>query len=262
MTATLFAFLRACAFLTRLPPVSRAFASGPHPLGRDAAVFPLVGLAAAAGPAALLAILPMLGLGVLPAAAIAVLALVALTGALHEDGLGDAADGLFGHRDAPSALAIMKDSRIGTYGALALTGSVLLRTAFLADLGAGSPHAAALALLAAAALSRGAMAWLWSALPTADRGGLADRVGRPAAATGLKAAGGGAFLSIALGLVAGGASLSGFAAALLPLAFAAGSLAWLRAVLKRRLGGQTGDTLGAAQQITEIAALLGFALAL
>ena len=113
MIASLYSALRATAFLTRLPPAARAFAGGPHPLGRDVAAFPVVGLLAAALPAGLLLFLCRLGLDPLAAAAFAVLTLVALTGALHEDGLGDTADGLFGHRDAEAALAIMKDSRIG-----------------------------------------------------------------------------------------------------------------------------------------------------
>ena len=273
MIASLYSALRATAFLTRLPPAARAFAGGPHPLGRDVAAFPVVGLLAAALPAGLLLFLCRLGLDPLAATAFAVLTLVALTGALHEDGLGDTADGLFGHRDAEAALAIMKDSRIGTYGALALMGSLLLRITLVADLAVRQPTAGALAMLGAAAASRGAMAWLWSALPTADRGGLADRVGRPGPAAGRRAALLGAALAVLTGAAAGvlaageGTSLEaaaarGAGAALLGLALALLVLFRLAGILMRRLGGQTGDALGAAQQLTEIALLLGLALAL
>ncbi|WP_082505701.1 adenosylcobinamide-GDP ribazoletransferase [Aureimonas sp. Leaf324] len=247
--------LRASAFLTRLPAMPAAFAGPAVPLGRDAPAFPVVGALAAALPALVLAGLLALGLTPLAASACAVLLLVALTGALHEDGLGDTADGLFGHADRERALAIMKDSRIGTYGALALIGSLILRVAFLAAIGSASGLAAALALAAAATGSRGAMAFLWSALPSADPGGLADRVGRPSPARGRIAAAIGLALASVLTV-----PVSGWGALILPPALAALVGLWLRGVLVRRLGGQTGDALGACQQLTEIAWLLGLAL--
>ncbi|RIX99069.1 adenosylcobinamide-GDP ribazoletransferase [Aureimonas flava] len=247
--------LRASAFLTRLPAVGGAFAGTPVPLGRDAPAFPVAGLLVAALPALVLAGLGEAGLAPLAAATVAVLLLVALTGALHEDGLGDTADGLFGHADKARALAIMKDSRTGTYGALALAGALLLRVTLLADVAGSSAPAAALALAGAASASRGAMALFWAALPSADPGGLADRAGRPTAAEG----GWAALLGFGLAVLLT-QPLFGWGAALLPLALAA--LAWeaLRRVVRRRLGGQTGDTLGACQQTVEIAWLLGLAL--
>ncbi|MBB3936654.1 adenosylcobinamide-GDP ribazoletransferase [Aureimonas phyllosphaerae] len=247
--------LRACAFLTRLPTVPAAFAGAPVALGRDAPAFPVAGILAAALPALVLLGLLAAGLAPLAAATAAVLLLVVLTGALHEDGLGDTADGIFGHADRDRALAIMKDSRIGTYGALALMGSLALRISLLAAIAELSGPHAALALLAAAAGSRGAMALLWSALPSADPGGLADRVGRPSGRRGAAAALVGLALSAALTL-----PVFGWSALALPPALAALGWFWLRGVLLRRLGGQTGDTLGACQQIGEIAWLLGLAL--
>jgi len=249
------ALLRTLAFLSRLPPVPRAFRNGPHPLGADAPLFPVAGLVIALFPALLLPLGVALGLSPPVAATLALLALVALTGALHEDGLGDTADGLFGHRPAADALRIMKDSRIGTYGALALIGSLILRVALLSQISAASPAGAALALVGAAAASRGWMAWVWSRLPTADPGGLADRVGRPGRHAGLLALGIGLLLLAASGgLAAGPWGLA------LPALLSALPVLWLARILRRRLGGQTGDTLGAAQQLAEIAALLGFAL--
>lgn len=247
--------LRASAFFTRLPAVPAAFAGPVVPLGRDAPAFPVVGALAAALPALVLAGLLALGLTPLAASASAVLFLVALTGALHEDGLGDTADGLFGHADRERALAIMKDSRIGTYGALALMGSLILRITFLAAIAGASGATGALALMAAAAGSRGAMALLWSALPSADPGGLADRIGRPPKRDGWTAASVGLALASILAV-----PVLGWGALVLPPALAALVLLWLRGVLVRRLGGQTGDALGACQQLTEIAWLLGLAL--
>ena len=250
------ATLRSLAFLTRLPPVSAAF-TGDHPLGRDAYAFPLAGLVAAAPSAVSVLILCALDLSPPTVAIIAIALLVGITGALHEDGLGDVADGLGGHHTKARALAIMKDSRIGAYGALALVISLLLRVSLLADLiGAGAGQAT-LALLVVAAASRGAMAWLWSSLPSASGSGVAARVGQPSVPTGRVAGGLGAAL-----LVFGGLIVAGLAGALLPLLLGLLILGQLRKFLMRRLGGQTGDCLGAAQQLTEIAALLGFALAL
>ncbi|WP_019996024.1 adenosylcobinamide-GDP ribazoletransferase [Aureimonas ureilytica] len=258
-------FWRASAFLTRLPARAQAFQGGPHPLGADAAAFPLVGVAVALPSAVLLVLLGAAGLQPVTASLIALLLLVALTGALHEDGLADTADGLFGHTSAERALEIMKDSRIGTYGALALIGSVLLRVALLTELAARSPALAALALIAAAGASRGAMAWLWSRLPSARRDGLAGRMEAPSRETGRKAAG----LALALLVVAGALTGAlakdggtGLAAFVLPALLGAAGLDAFRRFLLRRLGGTTGDTLGAAQQIVDIALLLGFALAL
>ncbi|WP_062014005.1 adenosylcobinamide-GDP ribazoletransferase [Aureimonas sp. AU4] len=249
------ALLRTLTFLSRLPPVSFAFRDGPHPLGADAPLFPLAGALIALPPALLLPLGTALGLAPLVAATLCVLSLVALTGALHEDGLGDTADGLFGHRATADALRIMKDSRVGTYGALALTGSLVLRIALLADLAAVRPGAAALALVAASAASRGWMAWLWSRLATADPGGLADSVGRPSAAAGRAGLVLGLAIAAALGLAV--ADVPGL---VLPALLSALPVLWLARVLRRRLGGQTGDTLGAAQQLCEMALLLGFAL--
>lgn len=250
-------FFRAAAFLTRLPPRAGAFTGGPHPLGADAGAFAPVGLAVALAPAGLLWGLAALGLSPLAAALAALLLLVALTGALHEDGLADTADGLFGHHGRERALEIMKDSRIGTYGALALIGTLGLRAALLAEIAARSPASAALALAVAAGASRGAMAWFWSSLPNARTQGLASRMEAPDRNTGRRSAA----IAGAVAL-AGGAALGGPAGALLPFALAAAGLWLFRRFLLRRLGGLTGDTLGAAQQIGEIALLLGLALTL
>lgn len=250
-------FWRAAAFLTRLPVPSRAFEGGSRPLGADAGAFPFVGLFVALAPALLLLLFGALGLQPLSAAVLSLLLLVALTGALHEDGLADTADGLFGHASRERALEIMKDSRIGTYGAVALIGSLAARASLLADMAGHAPAFAALALVAAAGASRGAMAWVWSSLPSARPGGLSSRLESPSRRTGRRAA-----LAALVMALAAGALIGGPAGAVLPMLLAAGGLALFRRFLLRRLGGATGDTLGAAQQITEVLLLLGFALAL
>lgn len=248
------ATLRSLVFLTRFPARFASFPSG-HALGADAHAFPLAGILAAIPAALMLLVTEAAGLSSLVVATLSIGTLVLTTGALHEDGLGDVADGLGGHHERERAIAIMKDSRVGTYGALALLLSVALRIALVAQLVEHDQGAAALALFAAAAVSRGAMAWLWSALPSADIGGLADRMGRPTQTVGLRAllAGDGIFLVF-------GALAFDILPALAGLALGGLVLLWFRGVIRRRLGGQSGDCLGATQQMTEIAALLGLAL--
>ncbi|KAB0679637.1 adenosylcobinamide-GDP ribazoletransferase [Aureimonas leprariae] len=249
------AVLRVISFLTRIPVPSTAFA-GERLLGRDAWAFPVAGLAAALPAAGALLLGNLLDLSVPTSAIGATVVLVLVTGALHEDGLADVADGLGGHHGRERALEIMKDSRIGAYGALALILSLFLRISLLADLAAGVDRLAALLLVLAAAASRGAMAWLWSSLPLAKASGIAAAAGAPSGRMGLAAAALGAAI-LALPMIA----LGNVAAAFLPLAFAGFATLLFRRFLRRRLGGVTGDCLGAAQQLAEIAILLGFALA-
>jgi adenosylcobinamide-GDP ribazoletransferase len=234
----------AVGFLTRLP-VGRGAAADPQALIRAAPLFPLVGaaLGAALGGAAfaLAGALPPLLCG-----ALAVALELALTGALHADGLADSADGLAG-RDREHALAIMRDHAVGTYGALALALSVLIKAAALgalADAGAVPAAAAAYALARAAPLPVAAA--LPYARPDAGTGhALSDGLGWPRAAAGSALA-----AAIALALV-GVEALPMIAAAALATV-AAGLLA------RRRLGGATGDVMGAA---TELAALLALLVA-
>ena len=232
----------ALGLLTRLPvPVDGAAAAA---RGAAAAwAWPLAGavvglLGAAAGGLAL-------GLGLAPgaAAALAIATQMMVTGALHEDGLADTADGLWGGWDKTRRLAIMKDSRIGTYGVLALVLVTLLRWVALAALfTAGTPLAA---LIAAGALSRAPMAVLMAALPNARGSGLSQSVGQPAVPT--------VALGVAVALVCGGLALG------LPVLGMAlwigGATLVLGLVARAKIGGQTGDILGAAQQLAEVLAL-------
>lgn len=249
------AVLRSIAFLTRLPVPAGAFATA-RPLGEDAWAFPLAGLAAALPAAGFLLLASLIELSIPTSAIGAVIVLVVVTGALHEDGLADVADALGGQRPREEALTIMKDSRIGAYGALALILSMFARISLLADLAASADRLAAMLFLLAAAGSRGAMVWLWSSLPSARWEGVASRVGAPSPRAGRAAASVGAAV-VAIPALA----LGGFAAAILPVLLAAGAALLFRRFLRRRLGGVTGDCLGAAQQVAEVAIMLGFVVA-
>lgn len=181
-----------------------------------------------------------------PLTALIVLGFLTLaTGAMHEDGLADTADGLWGGWTRERRLEIMKDSRIGTYGVLALILSVAARWAALTllfEMGGGT---AAAALLVSASLSRATMPLLMARLPHAREGGLSHSVGAVPHRT--------AWLALAIAAVAAlfFAGWSGIPAIIWALAAALvmGFLA------RSMIGGQTGDILGATQQLAEIAIL-------
>jgi adenosylcobinamide-GDP ribazoletransferase len=229
----------AAMFLTRLPV--RAPDTG---LAGAAVAFPWVGLLVGALGGAGYWLGWLAGLPSLACAFIGVGATVVATGALHEDGLADMADGLAG-RTPDDAIRIMRDSRTGGYGVLALIFSVGLRVSALAAL--AEPLAVILAMAAAGALSRAAMPAAMRALPPASLTGLAAAAGKP---DGLDV-----FLSIGFAVVLGFVVLGPAPGlAMTGVAFIA---AWAVAVLaRRRLGGYTGDVLGAVQQAAEIAGLL------
>lgn len=213
-----------------------------------------------AAPAALIALLAGLaGVNALLTAALAVTALVVTTGAFHEDGLADSADGLFGGHTPERRLEIMKDSRVGTFGALALGLSLLLRVSALSAIlqGAGA-WAVAAAVLVAAPWSRVEGVRILATVEPSRSSGASAAVGQPdrsvlPIAYGLSGA-------LALLLVAGGAlPLAGI---VLGLALSALMTLWLSRTAIRLIGGQTGDILGAAQQLGEIAIYLGLAIAI
>jgi adenosylcobinamide-GDP ribazoletransferase len=239
--------LLAVAFLTRLPVP----AHGTGDLARAAWAFPLAGLIVGGAGAA--AVLAAAGSGLHPiAVALLALALMAvLTGALHEDGLADFADGLgvFG-RDR--RLEVMRDSRIGAFGVLALIFMTGLKASALASL--AGPGIAAAVLVAASALSRAAMVVTMAALGPARTDGLAKDAGRPPAwAAGLAAALGLAALAPLIPIYGGDVVIvaaAGLAAGLF--------MCW---AMHAAVGGHTGDTLGAQQQIVELAVYLAAATA-
>src|ERR1700704_4824118 len=169
----------AVAFLTRLPMPPP---TGPMPANvvRPQRMFPLVG-AAIGGAVGLVCLgMRMMGVPDLAAAALALGASAILTGALHEDGLADVADGFGGGRDSAAKLEIMRDSRLGTYGALILMVSFATKLSALAAL----PDAVVVqSLIAAHALARGVLPAMSMSLPYARKDGLAANAGRPDLAT-------------------------------------------------------------------------------
>ena len=223
--------------LTRLPVRGRPT----DPAARAAWAWPVAGLAVGGIGAAAMAAALALGVAPGPAAALAVAAQVVVTGALHEDGLADVADGFWGGRDRVRRLAIMRDSRIGTYGAVALVLSLLARWSLLAGT---SPWA----LVAAGVASRAAMVPVMQALPHARSDGLSHAAGRPTAW------GTGVALALAA-LALGPFGLPGLAAA----GLAAGTAWGLARLARAKIGGQTGDVCGAVQQGAEIAVLAALA---
>jgi adenosylcobinamide-GDP ribazoletransferase len=236
-------FAAAIAFFTRIPVATRPAAG--RALADTAWAFPLVGAGIGAVAAVAFLAAQLLRLGDWPSALLALLAGVVLTGALHEDGLADSADGIFGGHDRDRRLAIMRDSRHGSYAVLALVFSIGLRAAALAQI--GEVVFAGLALIAAHAVSRALLPIAMWWLPPARGDGLGAGAGRPRpggiAAGGLIAL---AIAATALGPVHGLLAVAGAGAAVA----AAGSIA------QRRIGGYTGDVLGALQQIGEMAMLL------
>lgn len=236
--------LVALALLTRLP-LPRLPDDAFSRQARAAWAWPLAGLAVAL-PAVLVAKAALgLGVPVTVAAGLLLVVLIALTGAMHEDGLADTADGFWGATTRARRLEIMRDSRIGSFGVLALILSVGLRWSALAVLlsaGVGT-------VLAAACLSRAGLPALMTWLPAARPDGLSAGVGIPDPQTsGLAAA-----VGLALALAAAGTQVIG------PAVFAAALLAATGMIARVKIGGQTGDVLGAGQQVAEIALLVGLA---
>ncbi|WP_235981787.1 adenosylcobinamide-GDP ribazoletransferase [Methylobrevis albus] len=244
-------------FFSRLPVPRLGRCDDPAALpdfSRAAPVVPLAGVVIVA-PAALLVVI--LGSTDLPTLAVAVhaLALTALlTGAFHEDGLADIADGFGGGSTPARRLEIMKDSRVGAFGALALVFSVTMRTVLLAAVLAAGAVEAALAVLAAGAVSRVAPLWLWALLPPARAGGLASSLARPKP-------GPVAVASLVAAVVALAAiPAAGADGVVIGLILAGIATAALGRLAIAKIGGQTGDVLGAAQQVAEIAFLAGLVL--
>ena len=287
-------FLLALQFFTRIPVTGRLadwVGFSPELLRASAAHFPaggvLVGAVAALVFAVVQSSLPDSVFTPLVAAALSTVATVLLTGAFHEDGLADLADGLGGSQDAARALEIMKDSRVGAFGALALVLALLAKVGLLALLGgveivpieqleqlasldlqaqAQAPANdypvgayACIALLLGHTVSRGLPLLLIRFLPHLAGSGaskskpLADRITTPRLAVGL------GWCAAALGL---GAMVLEPVNLLVACGFSLLALLTIGRLLKRRLQGFTGDGLGAAQQVCEIAFYLGLAVSL
>lgn len=231
------------SFLTRLPVPLRPESKN-RLLAEAAWAFPVAGLVVgAAGGLALLCGF-QLGLHPLASSLLAIAASVLVSGALHEDGLADVADGFGGGREVEDKLRIMRDSRVGSYGVLAMVFSVGLRAAVLA--GMTAPSGAALALIAAAAVSRGTVVAVMSKMDAARSDGLAAGAGKPSGET--------MMVALTLSAVAAFVLLGAGGWIALVAAFAAAAV--MAGLARRQIGGQTGDALGAVQQVSEIAVLM------
>ncbi|HEX3974289.1 MAG TPA: adenosylcobinamide-GDP ribazoletransferase, partial [Stellaceae bacterium] len=242
-------FFAALTFLTRLPlgsaradaPLSPEFLSREPPGLADASwAFPLVGVVIGAIGGIAYAIASALALPPLAAALIALATTALVTGALHEDGLADTADGFGGGATREAKLDIMRDSRIGTFGVIALIVSFGLRTIAIADTGTRW-HVVA-ALIAAHALSRGLLPAALRLLDPARADGLGASAGRPAQNQVLIA------LAVALAIAVVAIGLRAGLSAALVAAVVAAAIGWLA---RRQIGGQTGDVLGAIEQGAE-----------
>ena len=218
-----------------------------RPLGRAVRVFPVIGALIGLAGGVTYAIAFGLGLPGLVAALIAVAVTALLTGALHEDGLADMADGFGGGRTREDKLALMRDSRIGAYGVLALLLVVAIKVGAVADM--KTTGAAVAGLIAAGAASRAVMPALMRWVPPSRTDGLSAMAGKPDRDP--------VWMGIAIAVVISVVLLSWTGiVALLVCGIGALVIAWLA---KRQIGGQTGDVLGAAQQVTELLFLLGLA---
>lgn len=252
MSGLLIDLARMLRFYSRIPvpriPGEEAPYAAPD-FARIARIVPIGGALIGLIGAGALLFATRLGLGELASAIVAVAVLVAITGAFHEDGLADAADGL-GGTTVEQRLEIMTDSRIGTYGVMAVVLVLLLRIVLLAELTQDGMAIAAAALVASAACSRTAALWLSVRLPPARVTGAAFATGRPETEDFVIA---GILAAIIAGLMLW--PTTGLFPAIVALAASAAVAAAMTRSAERVLGGQTGDIAGATQQCAEIAFL-------
>lgn len=232
----------AFALLTRLP-VGLIPVPWTRELRHAAWAYPLVGAAVGLIGGVTYWIVAGLGVPAVLAAIFAILGTILATGALHEDGLVDAADGLGGKSPA-DRLAIMRDHRIGTYGAIALVLSLGIRIGAVALLAESSVVVAA--LIAVGATSRASATCLMAVLPHARDDGLSRAVGVASRQD--------ALIAVAIATIVAWLALS-FGAALGVMLITLIVTAMIASLALARLGGQTGDVLGAACQLSECAAL-------
>lgn len=235
------AFRGAVAFLTRVPTGTGTASS--DEIATWVPFFPLVG-ALVGSVGALVYVGGRELWSPLVAAALAVSAEVLVTGGFHEDGLGDTVDALGGATDAADARRILKDPRLGAFGVLAVTLSVVMRVAALATL---EPWSAIAALPAAHALARGAAISVLRSRDVAPGEGLGASYARAVTSRTVFA---GVTASLVMAAIAIGAWV------LAALLACAGIAWWIGCIARHRIGGITGDVLGAIQQCSLLAVLL------
>jgi adenosylcobinamide-GDP ribazoletransferase len=231
-------------FCTRLPLLRTAVINS-GALAKAAWAFPVAGVLIGLIVAAVYGIAHRAGIPAWPAAALSVAATLLVTGCLHEDGLADTADGFGGGKTREQKLDIMRDSRIGTYGVCALIVALLLRVGVLASF--FTTASVGWALLASHAGARASMMAFMFLVPPARRDGLSSDAGQPP----IESVG----AAVALGFIVAAICLGPLRAivALILLVVVIALMAWLS---RKQIGGQTGDVLGAVEQVSEIVILL------
>lgn len=234
-------FRAAIMLLTRLP-VWAAKVGGEPNLSRSTWAYPLVGALVGSIGVAVLFGVHVLGISLVLSVLIMMTAMVLSTGAFHEDGLADTADGIGGGWTKERKLEIMRDSRIGTYGTVALLLSLGLRAAALTAL--GDIMLVALATVMAATVSRSGIVILLMVMKPARSDGMGTVAENPPLVSVAVAL---LFAVLATRIIPHGmtASVVGFIGLLVVF--------WLG---KKHLGGYTGDLLGAGQQVSEICILV------
>ncbi len=244
--------LVALSLLTRVPaPLDHGRAG--RRVARAAWAFPVIGAGIGALGGAVYWAMLSLGVADFAAAGIALGSQALVTGALHEDGLADTVDGLGAvGRDPEQRRAIMRDSRLGAFGVLALLLAVIVRVGAVGEMHTGLGMAA---MVAAGSISRASVVVVMATVPAAGGGGLSSQAGRCGADV--------AFVAALIGGVSALASLAllvGAADALAALGLAsaasAGAIVWLTRRASRLVGGQTGDILGAVAVATEVVMLV------
>lgn len=239
-------------FLSRLPlPASWVSHEKPD-FENNGWTFPIAGALICAPAIVVMVVANFLGLSAEVIASLAIVTQLAVTGALHEDGVADIADGFGGGISAERKLEIMKDSSVGAFGVVALISVFLLRFAALSSLLSISIGLALAGFVAAQMASRAGQIWFWQSLPAAREDGLSSKFGTPSPQS----------CTYAL--------IIGVAAFALPILVGASfwsilvalGLLWLlikgfQSLCLSQIGGQTGDALGAVQIIAEIAILIG-----
>lgn len=238
-------FFGALRFFTRLP-VPAWVGHSAEQLNRSARYFPAVGLLVGAA-GALVYLVAALFWPKTVAVLLAMAATIQITGAFHEDGLSDTVDGLGGGWDKARILEIMKDSRVGSYGVVALVLALLGKFMLLVEM---SEIWLPAALVAGHAVSRFASTTLLSTMEYVREDALSKA--KPLAT---RLAPG--ELALAAGFALLGVCLLPLGQALFACLLAAIATLWMAARFRRWLGGYTGDCLGATQQVAEIAFYLG-----
>jgi len=234
----------AVLFSTRLP-----FGREPHVDGaaivRASWAIPIAGVLVGGFGAAVYWLAYAFGFEPLICATLAIAATLGVTGALHEDGLADTADGFGGGATAERKLEIMRDSRVGAFGACALILTILLRAASLAAL--AEPAQVAPALIAAHVAARATLPVFMRLAPPARTDGLSAGAGRPTLAN-----------AVIAGLIGAGTLILAltFSGAVISLVVLAGAVACVAWFSVRQIGGQTGDVAGALEQVDELLVLL------